>query len=133
MIKKKYSHRTIHDAQIQKLYLAAKAVAVPKVISEQMCSRGVGAAVCTKQGRICVDTDCSLGMCAERNALSTMISAGEFDIDTVIAVNKNGKVLPPCGACREFMGQFSHANDIQVVVDNDGTVVPLMDLMPFPY
>ena len=75
MIKKKYSHRTIHDAQIQKLYLAAKAVAVPKVISEQMCSGGVGAAVCTKQGRIftgvCVDTDCSLGMCAERNALCT--------------------------------------------------------------
>ena len=45
MIKKKYSHRTIHDAQIQKLYLAAKAVAVPKVISEQMCSGGVGAAM----------------------------------------------------------------------------------------
>lgn len=137
MIKKKYSHHTIQDEQIQRLYLAAKAVAVPKVISEQMCSGGVGAAVCTKQGRIytgvCVDTDCSLGMCAERNALSTMITAGEFDIDMVIAVNKNGKVLPPCGACREFMGQFSHANDIQVVVDNDGTVVHLRDLMPFPY
>ena len=91
MIMKKYSHHTIHDEQIQKLYLAAKAVAVPKVISEQMCSGGVGAAVCTKQGRIftgvCVDTDCSLGMCAERNALSTMITAGEFDIDMVIAVN----------------------------------------------
>lgn len=80
-----------------------------------------------------MDTDCSLGMCAERNALSTMITAGEFDIDMVIAVNKDGKVLPPCGACREFMGQFSHANDIQVVVDNDGTVVHLRDLMPFPY
>ena len=137
MIMKKYGHRTIHDEQIQKLYLAAKAVAVPKVISEQMCSGGVGAAVCTKQGRIftgvCVDTDCSLGMCAERNALSTMITAGEFDINMVIAVNKNGKVLPPCGACREFMGQFSHADDIQVVVDNDGTVVHLRDLMPFPY
>lgn len=83
--------------------------------------------------QVCVDTDCSLGMCAERNALSTMITAGEFDIDMVIAVNKNGKVLPPCGACREFMGQFSHASDIQVVVDNDGTVVHLRDLMPFPY
>lgn len=127
MIKKKYSHHTMHDEKIQRLYLAAKAVAVPQVISEQLCSGSVGAAVCTKQGRIftgvCVDTDCSLGMCAERNALSTMITAGEFDIDMVIAVNKNGKVLPPCGACREFMGQFSHANDIQVVVDNDGTVV----------
>ena len=137
MIKKKYGHRTIHDEKIQKLYLAAKAVAVPQVISAQMCSGGVGAAVCTKQGRIftgvCVDTDCSLGMCAERNALSTMITADEFDIDMVIAVNKNGKVLPPCGACREFMGQFSLANDIQVVVDNDGTVVHLRDLMPFPY
>lgn len=52
MIKKKYGHRTIHDEQIKKLYLAAKAVAVPQVISEQMCSGGVGAAVCTKQGRI---------------------------------------------------------------------------------
>ena len=132
MIKKKYDHRTIHDEQIQKLYLAAKAVAVPKVISEQMCSGGVGAAVCTKQGRIFTGV-CALGMCAERNALSTMIAADEFDIDMVIAVNKNGKVLPPCGACREFMGQFSHANDIQVVVDNDGTVVHLRDLMPFPY
>lgn len=85
MIKKKYSHHAIQDEKIQRLYLAAKAVAVPTVISEQMCSGGVGAAVCTKQGRIftgvCVDTDCSLGMCAERNALSTMITAGEFDID----------------------------------------------------
>ena len=33
MIKKKYSHHTIRDEQIQKLYLAAKAVAVPQVIS----------------------------------------------------------------------------------------------------
>ena len=136
MIKKKYSHRTIHDEQIQS-YIWRQKRCSSQVISEQMCSGGVGAAVCTKQGRIftgvCVDTDCSLGMCAERNALSTMITAGEFDIDMVIAVNKNGRVLPPCGACREFMGQFCHANDIQVVVDNDGTVVHLRDLMPFPY
>ena len=74
MIKKKYSHRTIHDAQIQKLYLAAKAVAVPKVISEQMCSGGVGAAVCTKQGRIftgCAWTPIALWACA----LSEMLCA----------------------------------------------------------
>ena len=51
MIKKKYSHHTMHDEKIQRLYLAAKAVAVPQVISEQLCSGSVGAAVCTKQGR----------------------------------------------------------------------------------
>ena len=38
MIKKKYSHHTLQDEKIQRLYLAAKAVAVPQVISEQMCS-----------------------------------------------------------------------------------------------
>lgn len=54
-------------------------------------------------------------MCAERNALSTMITNGEIEIDTVIAVNKMGKVLPPCGACREFMWQLSNSNDIKVV------------------
>lgn len=56
----------------EKLYAAALAVAVPKVISEQMCSGGVGVAVLTENGNVytgvCIDTDCSLGMCAERNA-----------------------------------------------------------------
>lgn len=67
MIMKKYSHRTIHDAQIQKLYLAAKAVAVPKVISEQMCSGGVGAAVCTNKvvfSQGCVWIPIALWACA---------------------------------------------------------------------
>jgi hypothetical protein len=49
----------------EKLYAAALAVAVPKVISEQMCSGGVGAAVLTDKGNVytgvCIDTDCSLG------------------------------------------------------------------------
>ena len=71
----------------EKLYAAALAVAVPKVISEQMCSGGVGAAVLTDKGNVytgvCIDTDCSLGMCAERNALSTMISYGEPPGDAV--------------------------------------------------
>jgi len=36
----------------EKLYAAALAVAVPKVISEQMCSGGVGAAVLTDKGNV---------------------------------------------------------------------------------
>ncbi len=70
----------------------AKSVAIPKVINEQMSSGGVGAAILTKQGNIytgvCIDTDCSLGMCAERNALSTMITNGEYDVEMIIAVTK---------------------------------------------
>lgn len=119
------------------VYNAAQAVVNPKRISEQMCSGGVGAAVVTKTGNIytgvCIDTDCSLGMCAERNAISTMITNGEFDIEMVTAVNKKGQVLPPCGACREFMMQLKNSSDIEVLVDNKGTVVKLKDLMPYSY
>lgn len=121
----------------KKVYDAARAVVNPKKISEQMCSGGVGAAVITKKGNIytgvCIDTDCSLGMCAERNALSTMITNGEFEIVMVAAVDKKGKVLPPCGACREFMMQLNNSADIEVLVDNKGTVVLLKDLMPYSY
>lgn len=120
-----------------RVYEAAKAVVNPKKISEQMCSGGVGAAVLTKGGSIytgvCIDTDCSLGMCAERNAISTMITNGEFEIKMVAAVNKKGQVLPPCGACREFMMQLKNSSDIEVLIDNKGTVVKLKDLMPYSY
>lgn len=136
MLNKKYNFVT-NDEQVNKLYDTAKSVAIPKLISEQMCSGGVGCTVLTKSGKIytgvCIDTDCSLGMCAERNALSTMITNGEYDVNMIIAVNKNGKVLPPCGACREFMMQLSNSSDIQVVVDNNGTIIKLKDLVPYSY
>ena len=51
------------------LYQAALAVAKPKKLSEQMEAGWVGAAVLGAGGRIytgvCIDTDCSLGFCAE--------------------------------------------------------------------
>lgn len=137
MMKHKFNSKLIQDEQIKNLYDMAKSVAIPKVINEQMSSGGVGAAILTKQGNIytgvCIDTDCSLGMCAERNALSTMIANGEYDVEMIIAVTKVGKVIPPCGACREFMWQFKNSRDIKVVLDNEETVVNLEDLMPYPY
>lgn len=119
------------------VYDAAKKVVNPKKISEQICSGGVGAAVLTKNRNIYtginIDTDCSLGMCAERNAISTMITNGEFEIKMVAAVNKKGQVLPPCGASREFMMQLKNSKDIEILVDNYGTIVKLKDLMPYSY
>ena len=136
MLNKKYSIVT-KDEQVKKLYDTAKSVAIPKIINSQMCSGGVGAAVLTKSGNVytgvCIDTDCSLGMCAERNAISTMITNGEFEIKMVVAVNKKGQVLPPCGACREFMMQLKNSSDIEVLIDNKDTVVKLKDLMSCSY
>lgn len=125
------------DIDWRTVYEYAKKVVNPNKINAHICSGGVGAAVVTEKGNIytgvCIDTDCSLGMCAERNAISTMITNGEFEIKMVVAVDKKGNVLPPCGACRELMMQLKNSSDTVVLVDNKGTVVNLRDLMPYSY
>lgn len=77
-----------------------------------MEAAGVAAAVESVSGNIyvgvCVDGGCTLGICAERNAIFNMLTNGEDAIRRVAAVirrvaavNWDGKVLAPCGACRE--------------------------------
>lgn len=62
-----------------------------------------------------------------------MITNGEYEIKMVAAVNKKGQVLPPCGACREFMMQLKNSSNTEVLIDNKGSVVKLKDLMPYSY
>ena len=97
----------------------------------------MGAAVESASGKIyvgvCVDTACTLGICAERNAIFNMITNGESAIRRVIAVNGEGKAIPPCGACREMMTQLMPDNyrDVQVMLDYETCrVVSLGELTP---
>ena len=119
------------------LYNAAKKVLNPRKVSSIIEAGGVRAAIEAETGKIyvgvCVDSACSLGICAERNAIFNMITNGEYDVEMIIAVTKVGKVIPPCGACREFMWQLNNSKDIKAVLDNEGTVVNLEDLIPHPY
>lgn len=123
----------------EKLYLAARSVIRPYEVSKNIYVGGVGAAVLTANGNIytgiCIDTSCSLGMCAERNALSTMFTNGEYKVLKVCAVYQDGTVMPPCGACREFMMQLGdRAGDIEILIDREGKTVKLGELMPeYPY
>ena len=94
----------------KELYNAAKNVLKPREVSKIIEAGGVSAAVESLSGKIyvgvCVDTACTLGVCAERNAIFNMITNGEDAIKRVIAIDRNGKAIPPCGACREFMTQL---------------------------
>lgn len=118
------------------LYDKAKEVQNGRVISPFVDAGGVAAAILTKSGNIyvgvCIDTSCSLGMCAERNAIANMITNGESDIDKVVAVMPDGRVGSPCGACRELMMQLSgRSADIQILTDLESyTYVTLGELMP---
>ena len=79
-------------------------------VSKIIEAGGVAAAVESVSGKIyvgvCVDTACTLDICAERNAIFNMLTNGEDALKRVIAINRDGKSIPPCGACREFMTQL---------------------------
>ncbi len=119
------------------LYEAAKRVLAPRNVSDIIEAGGVAAAIESVSGKIyvgvCIDSACTLGICAERNAIFNMITNGENAIKRVIAVNRDGKAMPPCGACRELMTQLMPKNyrDIQVMLDYENNrVVTLGELTP---
>ena len=92
------------------LYKAAKNVQNPREVSERIYAGGVAAAIEASSGKIytgvCVDTSCTLGICAERNAIFNMITNGDNEIKRVLAIMSDGKTGAPCGACRELMTQL---------------------------
>ena len=119
------------------LYQQAKAVLNPRKVSEWVDAGGVAAAVESASGKIytgiCVDGACTLGICAERNAIFNLLTNGESEIRRVIAVNWDGKAMPPCGACRELMTQLMPIGykNIQIMLDCEkNKVVTLGELTP---
>lgn len=120
----------------ERLCNEAKKVQNGRTISPFIDAGGVAAAILTKKGNIyvgvCIDTASTLGMCAERNAIANMITNGESKIDKVVAIMPNGKVEPPCGACREYMMQLDeHSGDIEILLDfNTRKTTTLKELIP---
>ncbi len=120
----------------KQLYDIAKETLNPRQISPFIEAGGVSAAICTKSGNVyvgvCIDTACSLGMCAERNAIANMITNGENEIIKLVCVTRNGNVGSPCGACREYLMQLhKNSKDIEILVDKDNhNTVKLGDSVP---
>lgn len=121
----------------KKLYNAAKQVLNPHKVSEIVDAGGVAAAIESGSGKIyvgvCIDGACTLGICAERNAIFNMITNGESIIKRIVAVGTDGQVMPPCGACRELMTQIMPENykNIQIMLDREKeTIASLGELTP---
>ncbi len=119
------------------LYQEALKALHPRKISEMVEAGAVAAAIESASGKIyvgvCVDTACTLGICAERNAIFNMITNGESVIRRVVAVTEDGKAGPPCGACRELMVQMmpNDYRNVEIMLDYDNkNIVKLGDLTP---
>ena len=119
-----------------KLYESACRVQNGRTISPFIEAGGVAAAILTKSGNIyvgvCIDTACTLGMCAERNAIANMITNGEHQIDKVVAVMPDGNVGSPCGACREYMMQLDKdGGEIEILLNLENKkTIKLKELVP---
>ena len=121
----------------EEMYSAAKSVLKPERISDFVTAGEVSAAILSKSGKIytgvCIDTCCTLGICAERNAIFNMITNGEYEIEKVLCIPHVEGKGAPCGACRELMTQLmpeSYKN-IEIMLDyKSGQVITLGELTP---
>lgn len=125
-----------YDGTWDKLYIAARSVQYERRISPLIEAGTVSAALLSASGTIytgvCIDTACSLGMCAERNAIANMITNGESRIVKIVVVMPDGKAGMPCGACREFMMQLNKtAGEIEILRDYETKkAIRLQSLVP---
>jgi len=121
----------------ESLYEAAKAVQNSRHISSYVDAGSVSAAILSDSGKIytgiCVDTACTLGICAERNAIFNMLTCGENKFSKVICLTEDSKGGAPCGACRELMVQLmpDDYKNIEIMMDYEkGKIVTLGELTP---
>lgn len=119
------------------LYKAAKNVQNLREVSERIYAGGVAAVIEASSGKIytgvCVDTSCTLGICAERNAIFNMITNGDNEVKRVLAIMSDGKTGAPCGACRELMTQLMPKSyqHVEIMLDyKKEKVVTLGELTP---
>lgn len=80
----------------------------------------VGAALIDTNGKIftgCNFENASYGgtICAERNAIGALVSAGSRKFTDIVVVTDVEKGCPPCGFCRQVLAEF--------VVDPEKTMV----------
>lgn len=97
----------------------------------------VGSSLITNKGHIYSGVSigflCGIDSCAEYQAIGTMISNGEKEIKTIVALSSNGRVLPSCGKCREMIKQASKKNWNTELIVSDNKKLKLKDLLPYPY
>lgn len=128
---------TLDLVSFDALYAAAKSVLNPRRLSPTAEAGGVGAAILSGSGKlytgVCIDTCSSMGFCAEHAAAAAMVTAGESQVLRMIAVDWDGRIMAPCGRCREFISQLHEENLSAEVMVGEGVVVKLQALLPYDW
>jgi cytidine deaminase len=98
----------------------------------------VGAALRTRSGKIfvAVNVKANVGrvsVCAEAVAIGMAAAAGDTDIEMIVAVDHKGRVISPCGMCREMISDYAPQAGV-IVSGNDGMeIFQIADLLPHKF
>ena len=121
----------------EKLIAAAKTIAKEVKLNKSSSVGGVAAALEAEDGSIftgvCIDTACGIGFCAEHSAIAELAKTKKLRIKRIVAVNDKGRILPPCGRCRELIYLMDHRNLKTKVILSRTRSVPLSKLLPLPW
>jgi cytidine deaminase len=95
----------------------------------------IGAAVRTASGRTfaAVNLEATMGrvaVCAEAVALGMAAAAGDPELLLVVAVDRKGEVVSPCGMCRELISDYAPSVRLIVPTSVGLMPVPVMHLLP---
>ncbi len=129
---------TVMKKEIKELYDAA--VKVKKNAYAPYSNFHVGSALRTTNGRIftgCNVENSSYGVtiCAERNAIFKMVSEGETVISEILVLGDTENFLPPCGACRQVIAEFSKENTRVIMCNKKGEYkeTTVGEILPFGF
>jgi cytidine deaminase len=98
----------------------------------------VGAALRTQSGKLfaAVNVKANVGrvsICAEAVAIGMAASAGDTDIERIVAVDQQGRVISPCGMCREMVSDYSPQAKVIVAGDYGLEVLKVAELLPHKF
>jgi cytidine deaminase len=98
----------------------------------------VGCAMRTRSGRVYTSVHVGayvgrIDVCAEAIAIGMGAADGDNDIETIVAVNKDGHVVAPCGMCRELIADYGPQAAVIVPGAKGDSAVPIGALLPNKY
>lgn len=72
-------------------------------------------------------------VCGEAIAIGNAATAGDLDIDTIVAVDETGRIVSPCGMCREMIADYSPRANVIILVDGEIKKLNISKLLPYQY
>lgn len=76
-----------------------------------------------------------LTICAERCAIATAVAQGKRHLRALAVTSDHNKPLPPCGACRQVIAEFSEGDAVIVLEGSDGKakMFRISELLPLAF